>query len=209
MRSRKAHVGESANVLPGIRSAAPAGIRAIIDAPKLEQHFWDHGTTDEKLAGVSKVDHINPMFVTDSSTLHYGTDPLLGFHLATAYSPLKKESPLQSASIRKRNLPFKVVEAARVQFEAWGKAFRQSSAQDMTIRFFAGDAISFSYALQHANVTKTKSANIYCDSYHWDPIALNGSDYAEAGAAPLQFNVHRPRRLLKLACCCCAIVEQQ
>lgn len=37
------------------------------------------------------------MFVTDSSTRHYGTDPLLGFHLATAYYPLAKESPLHHA----------------------------------------------------------------------------------------------------------------
>ncbi|KAF2477435.1 uncharacterized protein BDR25DRAFT_249394 [Lindgomyces ingoldianus] len=189
MKSRKARMGESTISLSGIRSAAPAGIKAITDAPTLGQHFWDHGTTEERLIGVSKADHINPMFVTDSSTLHYGTDPLLGFHLATAYSPLHKESPLHSESMRKKNLPFKVVEAARVQFAAWAKAFRQSSAQDTTLRFFVGDVISFSYALQHANTTRIKPANIYRDSYHWDPIVLNGSDYAEAGAAPLQFNV--------------------
>jgi hypothetical protein len=188
MKSRKARMGDSFSALSEMRSAAPAGIRAITDAPKLGQHFWDYGTTDEKRAGVPKADHINPMFVTDSSTLHYGTDPLLGFHLSTAYAPLTKESPLHSESMRKRNFPFKVVEAAQVQFEAWAKAFRQSSAQDTTIRFFAGDAISFSYALQHANNTRIKPANIYSDSYHWDLIVLNGPDYTEAGAAPLQFN---------------------
>jgi len=189
MKSRKAHMGDSAFALSEVRSAAPAGIRAITDAPKLAQHFWDDGTTDEKCASVPKADHINPMFVTDSSTLHYGTDPLLGFHLATAYSPLIKESPLHSESMRKRDFPFKVVEAAQVQFEAWTKAFRQISAQDTAIRFFAGDAISFSYALQHVNTTRINPANIYRDSYHFDPVVLNGPDYAEAGAAPLQFNV--------------------
>jgi hypothetical protein len=96
MESRMARVGESATVLSEMRSAAPAGIRATADAQKLAQHFWDHGTTDEKRAGVTNADHINPMFVTESSTLHYGTDPLLGFHLATAYSPLKRESPLHT-----------------------------------------------------------------------------------------------------------------
>ena len=181
-------MGDSAIALSEMRSAAPAGIRAIKDAPKLAQHFWDHGTMDEKRAGVPKADHINPMFVTDSSTLHYGTDPLLGFHLSTAYTPLAKESPLHSESMRKRRFPFKVVEAAQVQFEAWAKAFRRSSAQDTAIRFFAGDAIIFSYALQHANSTRIKPANMYSDSYHWDPIVLNGPDYNEAGAAPLQFN---------------------
>ncbi|KAF2467482.1 uncharacterized protein BDR25DRAFT_358593 [Lindgomyces ingoldianus] len=34
-----------------------------------------------------------------------------------------------------------------------------------------------------------KPANIYRDSYHWDPIVLDGSDYAEAGNGPLRFNV--------------------
>lgn len=41
--------------------------------------------------------YINHMFVTDSSTRHYGTDPLLEFHLATAYYPLVKTSPLHHA----------------------------------------------------------------------------------------------------------------
>ena len=187
-KARKACVGESAYSLSGVRSAAPAGMRAITDLPKLGQHFWDHGTTEEARA-VPKADHINPMFVTDSSTIHYGTDPLLGFHLATAYSPLENESPLHSEPMRKRDFPFKVVEAAQVQFQVWAKAFRQNSAQNTTIRFFAGDAISFSYALQHANTTSIESANLYRDSYHWDPIVLNGPEYIKERAAPLQFNV--------------------
>jgi hypothetical protein len=49
------------------------------------------------------------MFVTDTSTIHYGTDPLLGFHLATAYAPLTKESPLR----RWDKDRFKLVEVAR------------------------------------------------------------------------------------------------
>lgn len=189
MDSRNARVGSSANVLSEMRSAAPASIRAITDAPKLERHFWDHGTTDEEPASVSNTGHINPMFVTDASTLHYGTDPLLGFHLVTAYSSLKKESPLQTKASREKQLPFKVVEAARVQFEAWVKAFRQTSVKKTVIRFFAGDAIHFSYALQLTNATKLKSTNIYHEPYHWDPIVLDDFTYAKVGNQPVQFNV--------------------
>jgi hypothetical protein len=69
MKSRKGRMGDSASALSEMRSVAPVGIRAITDAPKLGQDFWDHGTTDEKRAGVPKADRINPMFVTDSSLL--------------------------------------------------------------------------------------------------------------------------------------------
>ena len=189
LKLRKRQMGESSYNLSGVRSAAPISIGAMLHAPMLERHFWKHGTTDEKAAGAPKANHANPMFVTDFSTLHYGTDPLLGFHLATAFSALDKNSPLQSKSMRERNLPFKVVEAAQVQFEAWGKAFRQSASEKTVVRFFAGDAINFSYALQHANSTKLKPANIYHDSYHWDPIVLDGPDYAKAGNGPLRYNV--------------------
>jgi hypothetical protein len=59
----------------------------------------------------------------DTFTLHYGTDPLLGFHLATAYVLFTTESPLRPNSPQHLDV-HKVVEAARFQFRAWGNSFK-------------------------------------------------------------------------------------
>jgi hypothetical protein len=88
----------SGPVITGVRSAAPVGLQSMQDVPELHQHFWDHGITDKDPDILSEAKFPNPMFasqVTDTFTLHYGTDPLLGFHLATAYAPLTPGSPLR------------------------------------------------------------------------------------------------------------------
>ncbi|KAK6591860.1 hypothetical protein H4I96_12137 [Botrytis cinerea] len=178
MDSRNARVGSSANVLSEMRSAAPASIRAITDAPKLERHFWDHGTTDEEPASVSNTGHINPMFVTDASTLHYGTDPLLGFHLVTAYSSLKKESPLQTKASREKQLPFKVVEAARVQFEAWGRKHIKLTWKQ-GIAGLASDTTNTRAMLQLNEVELARTLyKMYLDMFPHENMQLLFSDFS-------------------------------
>lgn len=181
--------GGTTFIISGARSAAPAGIRALADAPRLYQYYWDHGSTDREDNGVPKANNLNPMFVTDNATLHYGTDPLLGFHLATAYTPLTEQSPLGSKTMMQESSFFKVVQAARLQFRAWTKSLRQFSSQDLTVRFFTGDAIAFSYALQQKQPSSSYTATIYRDSYHFEPLVLDGDDYTKCGAAPLSFSV--------------------
>ncbi|OCK77244.1 hypothetical protein K432DRAFT_461196 [Lepidopterella palustris CBS 459.81] len=190
MDKRAYFSGGTSLVLSGIRSAAPAGICAITDAPKLHQYYWDHGSTDREGDSLLKSKTPNPMFVTDMSTLHYGTDPLLGFHLATAYTPLTEQSPLRSKVMTQNSSFFKVVEAARLQFRSWAKSLRQCSSQNLTVRFFTGDAIAFSYALQQRRITRSdKATGIYRDPYHLEPLVLDSKDYTESGGAPLSFAV--------------------
>ena len=174
-------------ILTGIRSAAPAGIRAVEDLPKLYHHYWDHGSTDPANDDTSKDSNPNPMFNTlGTETLHYGTDPLLGFHLATAYTPLTEKSPLYLKSAT----PAQVVEAARLQFRTWAMSWRKRHSHNLTLRFFTGDAIAFSYALQQRAITKTeKPANLYRDPYHLKPLILDSDDYSNTGDAPLSFTV--------------------
>jgi hypothetical protein len=172
--------------LNGIRAAAPAGICAVQDAPELARHYWQHGSTDKDGLYLRKPENINPTFVTDTSTLHYGTDPLLGFHLATAYAPLTKGSPLPGGD----NTRFKLVEVARQEFRAWMASFRQYPRQQLTMRFSASDAVAFSYSLQQRRLTMTSSpAGFYRDSYHSKPLVLDSGDYLESGGAPTSFTV--------------------
>ncbi|KAF1844445.1 uncharacterized protein K460DRAFT_358043 [Cucurbitaria berberidis CBS 394.84] len=191
-RDVKAYYIKDGYVTTATRSAAPLGVQSMEAAHESYQHYWKHGSTSQDPKVLAETIHPNPLFayhVTESSTLHYGTDPLLGFHLATALAPLAKGSPFAHSFSKKPTL-VKVVEAAQLQFGAWCKALRLRSAETLTIRFFAGDAIAFARALNHADVAgDIQSANIYRDFYHLEPIKLDDAEYKTAQGAPLSFTV--------------------
>lgn len=166
-------------------------MQSMKDLPQLYQHFWDYGITDKDRKSLSQAVHANPMFsslLTDTQSLHYGTDPLLGFHLATAYVPLNSDSPLSLRSSEKSDLS-KAVQSARLEFRAWSENFRKAAGQNLTLRFFSGDALAFCYTLQHMSNTGSNFANWYRRQYSLEPLVLDGQDYVTKGSAPLTFNV--------------------
>ncbi len=178
-------------VLTGCRSAAPTTLQSVKELPKLYQHFWDHGITHTDHECLSQARHSNPMFaslLTDTLILHYGTDPLLGFHLATAYVPLLPGSPLRVRQSEKSKL-HKVVESARLEFQAWGESFRKCAGLNLTVRFISGDALAFCFTLRHLSARGESSARWYCRQYSLEPLELDSQDYATEGNAPLTFNV--------------------
>jgi len=185
-------LGGTGLVLTGYRSAAHTSVQSIEDLPELYEYYWDHGSTDGDPSSLSEANLPNPMFApleTNIFTIHYGTDPLLGFHLATAYAPLTPESPLHRKSPGQSHL-HKVVEAARLQFQAWSTSFRRCARHDLTLRFFAGDALAFCHTLQHKMITRDDiSAHWYRGPYQLEPLVLDSEDYASSGKAPLSFNV--------------------
>jgi hypothetical protein len=190
----KAHYvrGDNKYMLTGMRSAGPVGVEYAENAHKSYRHYWEYGTTSYDPEILRKTTLPNPLFAFHAAgapTLHYGTDPLLGFHLATAIAPLRKDTPLVSkASIK--SLSLRVVEAAQLQFRAWCHALRSSSLTHLTIRFFAGDAIAFSHALHHLEISGDNQAGrIYRDVYHLSAIELDKKDYIATNEAPLTFNV--------------------
>ncbi|KAF1912843.1 hypothetical protein BDU57DRAFT_531995 [Ampelomyces quisqualis] len=180
-----------AHVTTGIRSAAPAGLAYAQDAHKSYQHYWKHGSTNHDPETLSETNLPNPLFALNTigaPTLHYGTDPLLGFHLATAFTPVECTLP---ASVDPTRTPvLRVVEAARLQFREWCDAFRSSFRSDLSIRFFTGDAIAFAHALHQLKLSKSKvSRNSYQNSHSLNPIELDGKEYAATHGAPYTFNV--------------------
>lgn len=190
------HFGHG-KVVTGFRSAAPISAPSMKDLPDLFQHFWEYGVTDDDRNSLSKSTFPNPMFagsLEDAFTLHYGTDPLLGFHLATAYAPLTSSSLLKSSGNHQLH---KVVAAARLQFRKWSTSFRKYAQKNLTMRFFAGDALAFCHTLQHMHIPGERSpSNWYRDQYHLDPLILDGEDYVSEGNAPLLFNVIDTSNLL-------------
>lgn len=179
-------------IMTGFRSAAPVSIESLKDLPTLHKRYWDHGITDEDPDNLSKATQPNPMFAspgTDSSSVHYGTDPLFGFHLATAYLPLTAESPLSPKTPPDDSHVHKVVSTARLEFRAWADAFRRWTSLNKTLRFFAGDAYTFCHTLQYVGIARVQTAaHHYTSVYGLDPLLLDSGDYT-VRKAPFSFNV--------------------
>ncbi|KAF2135416.1 uncharacterized protein K452DRAFT_239420, partial [Aplosporella prunicola CBS 121167] len=182
---RRHYVGESL-VLTGTRSAAPLNLAAFADLVEQHNLFWDTGTTDK--SGGNDRNTPNPMFTSqlnDASTLHYGTDPLLGFHLATAYAPLDPNTPPDSHEILQSSAN-RLVRAARKHFQTWCKSFREHAGM-LVLRFFVGEALALCHALQQRKTRN--SAGPYRKPGSFQPISLDGQDYQSAPTAPLSFGV--------------------
>lgn len=146
--------------------------------PQLNNEFWDSGVTTKDPQARSKAKHPNPMFSASpysTSTIHYGTEPILGFHTATAYAPLQQNSPLHPGTghlLDKHT--HKTIQAAQVQFGQWSKSFRKSVERNIVLRFYAGDALSFGHTLSHnARSKDNTSGNWYRDIWHMEPLTLD------------------------------------
>ncbi|KAG8164407.1 hypothetical protein KVR01_006325 [Diaporthe batatas] len=188
-KEMKRQRGDS-TILTGFRAAAPAHLSAaMLDMNTLHKRFWTQGTLDSPHAANTKKLLPNPMFVVDegTSTLHYGCDPLLGFHLATVYAPVEAQSPSYSLQERPDQLQ-KAIDTARLEFTQWATSFRRHLGS-ITLRFFAGDAIAFAYTLQHVRASGSATAGFYRDRYQFEPLRLIESDYSNIGSAPLSFDI--------------------
>ncbi|KAM0327214.1 hypothetical protein ACHAQA_006348 [Verticillium albo-atrum] len=137
--------GESVPIATGMRSAAPISMASRAEVTEAYNHYWKYGTT-----GLSRPSTPNPLIaasLSENTVLHYGTDPILGFHLATAFASLAEASPLRPESDGET---FKVVAAAKVQFKAWAKACSELfNANRLVVRSAAADAFAFTQTLQH------------------------------------------------------------
>jgi hypothetical protein len=87
----------------------------------------------------------NPLMAISSApnrefAVHYGSDPLSGFHLASAFDNEFSDEKYAS----------KMVELAKSQFKEWCGVFGdQHRAETIKVRVFCGDAMRFCYGLQH------------------------------------------------------------
>ncbi|KAK6065235.1 hypothetical protein SCUP234_12650 [Seiridium cupressi] len=193
--------------ITSLRSASPVFIDAVQDLPDLHNHYWEHGSTDTDPKVLASAKHLNPMFVLahPDYVLHYGTDPLLGFHLATAYVPLAENSKagVQSSptSLRGQRSRQYVVDTARAEFSIWAESFRQyvSTGTALSMRVFVGDALAFCGSLSQmqprcGNRRTDESRNLtpysYRDRYNFEPLKLDGNgDITERSLAPVRFDV--------------------
>lgn len=184
---QKDMVGDSA-VLTGLRSAAPNIESALDDITASYERFWKTGSSRPGDAPT----HLNPMFGTidPCCVLHYGTDPVIGYHLSTAYVGLSENSPLNS-NRGKAGQTGTVFMVALNQFSTFAKAFRES-AFCLKLRFVLTDAMALCHTLQHLQAHKSTTAGWYRSFRTWKSLVLDTSDYSAKGtntAAPLSFDI--------------------
>jgi hypothetical protein len=201
--ARERVAGETQFSATGLRSATPTGALAVLDLNSLHQHFWQHGSLHLDCKTRSQATFANPMFVSPDATvkLHYGTDPLFGYHLSAAYVPFASDSSLPRGGLSKPKLS-DIVTAAQAQFSNWSKTFRRQAEHDLTLRFFSGDALPFCHTLQHRRATGSATTAFHYRSRHetMEPLVLVEDDYNSNGAAPVCFNVIDTSNLLDHMC---------
>ena len=147
--------------------------------------FWTTGTTSKPAS------HINPTFAYSLSgrkfNVHYGTDPLLSFHLAVPLAPTKE--PPRSPATRLEHLD----KSIKIQFRAWCTSFRTrllAKAPQIIIRYFVGEALAFCQALYHCKLLNNTKTGVYATPWGGAKIDLCVEDYSPEAPkrAPLSFN---------------------
>ncbi|KAG6853138.1 hypothetical protein C0991_006618 [Blastosporella zonata] len=172
------------------RSAGPAWSYVVIAGSAHFQRFWGTGVTFDDANQISAATFINPTFSYDSSgqafNVHYGTDPILSFHLGMAASfPLSAQRCLSAS---------KLVEMAKQQFQEWCEAFNERinlKSPNVIIRMFAGDALAFARALSICTTTNSIDTGMFPSSWEAVPIRLDGGGYSgnQKNRAPIKFNI--------------------
>ncbi|KAI6043438.1 hypothetical protein EDC04DRAFT_2651237 [Pisolithus marmoratus] len=189
-------------VTTSMRSAGPLAPVTLFAVSEQFKRFWMTGVTDDGFPAVKPVDRPNPTFAFslfgDEFAVHYGTDPVSGFHLAEALASSGLELSNQSASAI-----HKLVQAARQQFSAWCKAViprvqnSSASSASLTVRMYAGEALAFCQALHSVNTSVTHTPT-FTAPWRRSVVQLDDTSYSPSAPspAPTSFNVIETSNLL-------------
>ncbi|KAG5650079.1 hypothetical protein H0H81_000850 [Sphagnurus paluster] len=186
MQAVKDKYGENNLVISSGASAGPLWASVFASGSKHFQRFWTTGVTfDEQTPALTL---INPTFAYDSTgrgfNVHYGTDPLISFHLAMAAQLPASNHPASISDL---------VQLAKTQFHLWCSSFRDriTTTNNVVIRMFAGDALAFSQTLLYCARTGSTQSGAYVSPWVGTQVSLDGGHYDKASTnrAPLSFNV--------------------
>ena len=135
-----------------LHGSRAAGFNAILSSGIMSdayRNYWKTGVVAGNQADVSALErdaggHANPLLALSSAALgtfavHYGTDPLLGFHLAEVFDKERNDTEMLNS----------LAECAKSQFQAWCLRFVRNVDTDCVELFFHyGEAVALCYELQ-------------------------------------------------------------
>ncbi|TFK74159.1 hypothetical protein BDN72DRAFT_813396 [Pluteus cervinus] len=191
---KRASEGQVKKVTTGLRSAGLFAFESLKVVPKHYDYYWKKGVSPCKNMDPATPPHVNPTLAfslssEDDLTVHYGSDPLLPFHLAPVLTHVKGgKAPPQEIK------PSDLGSAAREQFRNWCSAFKtlvKKEAGSVVVRMFVGDALAFCRALHHCALTTSIQTGAFVKHWSGSEIVLDGGDYRPDALepAPLSFNV--------------------
>lgn len=178
------------------RSAGPLWIEAVSPTAEEFTHFWKTGVTTVDPKIIAATTFPNPTFAYVSRgevfAVHYGADPISGFHLAPAFFP-SKANPQKNP--KKKSFQH-LLDVSKSQFRDRGIAFRSAlsstkRAGKLVIRVFLGDALALCKALHYWAENGSIETGLYAAPWTISQLILDGGDYAEdaTSKAPLKFNI--------------------
>ncbi|PPR04635.1 hypothetical protein CVT24_011853 [Panaeolus cyanescens] len=175
-----------------VRSAGPLAVHYLPLAHHSYDYFWTHGMVKSPLYLSDHATKVNPTFLFNSMgdcfNVHYGTDPLSGFHLAPAVTSSPDSSVHHSFSLET------VAGVALKQFSDQCYAFQERlrlPRPKLIIRLFCGEALAFSRALLVLSQTHSIRTNIDSIPWKYSMIQFSAADYSPESPkrAPLSFNL--------------------
>ena len=177
---RSKEIGSS-NITTGIRSSGPLWCNAIETIGFLYREFWKTGVVAGNSHDISRLNgkgEVNPMFAVSSAAsrdfaVHYGTEPLLGFHLPEAF---QEEISKQRGGVSEKSK--RAVAIAKSQFKVWCESFADyNNKGHVHINFFCGEALALSHDLQLAitlNQSSSQLARTYVKPWSGRPLLFDG-----------------------------------
>ena len=163
----------------GVRSAGANSMSAFQLMSNAFQRYWHTGVVagnDEDVAslGPNGRGNMNPMLTYSSApsgefSVHYGSDPLLGFHLADVFDRVEPASTSTT----------EIAGAAKAQFQSWCFSFSKYLCNDaVRIIVHCGEVINLCYELQSYQSGRqlSKLTHLYSRPWHAKPLALTEPD---------------------------------
>ncbi|KAF4442119.1 hypothetical protein F53441_11822 [Fusarium austroafricanum] len=181
---REEMLGRGGVNITAMRSAAPLSFQAGPKLCDMSEQYWKDGTVTPRQPKDKLPNPLLASLLSENDLLHYASDPILGFHLATAYAPLLEGSPLEPKNVVQ---DFVAPTAAKTQFNEWTAAFK-SLKKNIIIRFSVADALTLCHSFQTAQATG-KPANLYRRTWDSRPLVLDPEDYGIGGSGPSMFDL--------------------
>ena len=168
----------------GVQSAGPFLFDAVETMDNVYKEYWKTGVVggnpgDKADLGNNGLGLVNPMFAVSSApagdyAVHYGTEPLLGFHVAEVFSNLPEGSTGATKGVDDH-----VIDVAKAQFKAWCYNFKKYADNGRVyLELLSGEAIGFCYELQLQLPFQTElggSARGYVKPWTSRPLLLERS----------------------------------
>ncbi|UZP42361.1 hypothetical protein NXS19_010177 [Fusarium pseudograminearum] len=184
MDHHNAMFGEAGANIAVMRSAAPLSLQAGVKLIEMSRQYWKEGTVTPRQTTDKSPNPLLVSLLSENSLLHYGSDPIMGFHLATAYAALLEGSPMEPKGSEQ---DFTASAAAKTQFNEWISAFK-SLKKNIVIRFAIADALTLCHNFQTAQATG-KPANLYRRTWDSRPLVLDPKEYGKGGTGPSAFDM--------------------